>query len=91
MQREYEFVSGWVQVSITERDLKKGIANDIIAGQINNKISEMARDGWEFYQNIPVGVNVLGSSGCLATVLGRNNAEKGQYSVYILIFRRLAR
>ncbi len=91
MQGEYEFVSGWVQVNVTERDLENGNANAIIAGQITNKISEMARDGWEFYQNIPVTVRVLGSSGCFATLMRRNNVQTGKYSVYILIFRRVVR
>lgn len=96
MQSEYEFISGWVNVTVTAADVKRGNASDIIAGQINNKVTEMAHDGWEFYQTVPIKVTVF-TPGCLAYLwrlacifLPFDNGE-GDYSTYILVFRRLAR
>jgi hypothetical protein len=90
MAVQYEYSSGWITVSVTKAELDKGIAGQKVAAQVDAKITEMGRQGWEFYQQTPLTVTVKGPSGCLEVLLRRNSAELFETNMFILIFRRPA-
>lgn len=90
MAAEYEYLSGWVEVKITDREVSQGQAGNKVAAQVTQKMTEMTRDGWEFYQNIPLNANVMGPNGCLETLTGGKSAVVARLDLFILVFRRPA-
>lgn len=84
----YEFRVEWIDVKVTQRDVNQGIAGTKMVAQIESRLSEMDRGGWEFCNEIPFTAGIYAPSGCLAALTGNNNSRVGDFSGICLVFRK---
>lgn len=76
-QYEYKVVS--IQTTITQSDISKNQAGAKVAAQVEIKLQELSKAGWEFYGQYPVDVDV--KSGCTGT-------KTTSATVLVLVFKR---
>lgn len=74
-----------VQVPPTIAVKSKEYRGSEAATYLQDVVSQMARDGWEFYRVDPIGVQV--QPGCLGSLLGQVVQER---TFYVITFRRAA-
>jgi len=76
----YEYKVDAIQASVAEGDIKKGEAGAKVGSQVEVKLIELSRQGFEFYREFAVPVKV--STGC--------GSKKDNYEVTIIVmvFRR---
>jgi len=83
---QYEYKVDHISADVNDTDLRKGIAGQKVAGQVEIKISEWTNEGWEFYRSdvVPVTVN---KTGCF----GGRTGEGINISILFFVFRREVR
>jgi hypothetical protein len=79
---EYKVVD--IKVEVSSSDLSQGNAGKKVAGLVELKLKEFARDGWEYYQLIPVEVKI--NKGCFGAIF--NKDMPNSVDIYTLVFRR---
>ena len=78
--QKWEYKVESIDVQVSDGDMRKGVAGNKIATQVELKIMDLSEAGYEFYGQYPINVDVSG--GCF------NNKIVDQYRVLVLIFRR---
>lgn len=83
MMYEYKIVT--FETNITEGDVRKGQAGAKVAAQVELQLSTLSKQGWEFYSDFPVDVNI--KKGCLSRIFGGGDGPDTA-TVIVLVFRR---
>lgn len=76
----YEYKVDAIQSSVAEADIKKGVAGQKVGSQVEIKLGELARQGFEFYREFAVPVKV--STGC------GSKKEVYEVTIIVMVFRR---
>jgi hypothetical protein len=75
---EYQVVD--IIVEVTTGDIEKKVAGKKVANQVEIILKDYVKDGWEYYNMIPVEVKVKG--GCFS------KTDVGTQNLYLMVFRR---
>lgn len=76
---KYEYKVDAVQAAVSSGDVSKGLAGDKVGSQVEIKLMELARQGYEFYREFSVPVTV--SAGCF-------NKDSYTITIIVMVFRR---
>jgi hypothetical protein len=78
----FEYRVDAIQAAVTEKDITKGVAGKKVAGQVEMKLKELSKEGYEFYREFPVDVKV--QKGCMGVM------SKGEtnITIIVMVFRR---
>jgi len=79
----YEYKTDYIEATVTDKDVKKGIAGAKVTAQIETKLTEWGEQGFEFYRSDVVSVEVQETS-----CFGKPTGETINLSILIFIFRR---
>lgn len=79
---EYEYKVDSIQAAISEADLRKGAAGSKVASQVELKLRELSKQGYEYYSEFPVNVTI--QRGCR----GRKSDKDNEVQLIMMVFRR---
>lgn len=77
---KYEYKVDAIQAAVSEGDIKKGVAGQKVGSQVEVKLGELSRQGYEFYREFPVPVKVATGCGSKKTVY--------EVTIIVMVFRR---
>jgi hypothetical protein len=78
---KYEYKVDAIQAAVAEGDIRKGVAGAKVGSQVELKLGELARQGYEFYREFAVPVKV--ARGCVSP--SKNAYE---ITIIVMVFRR---
>lgn len=76
---DYDYRVTTINTAITQSDLSKGLAESKVAAQVEQTLKALNREGYEYYNTFPVGVQVR--PGCLG-------GGVKSLSMLVMVFRR---
>jgi hypothetical protein len=82
----YEYQVDYLEASVTDRDVKRGDAWKKTSAQVEVKLTEANKQGWEYYRSDVMHVEVK-QTNCF----GSQTGESITVNILILIFRREVR
>jgi hypothetical protein len=80
---KYEYKVDYLEASVTDRDVRKGDAWKKTTGQVEVKLTEANKQGWEYYRSDVMHVDVK-QTNCF----GSQTGEAVAVNILILIFRK---
>ena len=80
---QYDYKVDSIVAGVTEGDLRKGQGGQKVAGQVEIKLNQLAKQGFEFYREFAVDVSV--ASGC------GSKKESRTIQIIVMVFRREVR
>lgn len=80
---QYDYRVDAIQAAVTESDIAKGVAGQKVGSQVELKLKELAKQGYEFYREFPVDVKV--KKGCMG------KGEETSITIIVMVFRRLVK
>ncbi len=78
----FEYRVDAIQAAVTDSDIAKGVAGQKVGSQVELKLKELSKLGYEFYREFPVDVTI--KKGCF----GFNLKEAGSITIIVMVFRR---
>lgn len=81
---KYEYKVDFLEATVAEKDIKKGLSGQKVATQVELKLGEYQKKGYEFYSQNVVAVQV--APGCLTMLRGGKGFT---VDIMIMVFRRV--
>lgn len=86
---QYEYKVDAIQATVTDADISKGVAGSVVAGQVELKLKELSKQGFEFYREFPVTVKVKeGCFGSVQKLFGQGGSKDPTFTIIVMVFRR---
>src|SRR5262249_29711341 len=83
---KYEYKVDYLEASVTDRDVRKGDAWKKTTAQVEVKLTEWNKNGWEYYRSDVMHVDVK-QTNCF----GSQTGESVTVNILIMIFRKEVR
>ena len=80
---KYEYKIDYLEATVTDKDVKKGIAGSKTTAQVETKLTEWNEKGWDYYRSDVLNVVVQ-----MTNCFGKPTGESLTLNILMFVFRR---